>query len=38
VTVVEADGGHPIPRGSKEDVAEAILDRVAALRAHSPTG
>jgi phosphopantothenoylcysteine decarboxylase/phosphopantothenate--cysteine ligase len=36
VTVVEADGGHPIPRGSKDDVAEAILDRVTALRAHSP--
>ena len=38
VTVVEADGGHPIPRGSKEDVAEAILDRVAALRTPSATG
>ncbi len=28
VTVVEADGGHPLPRGSKDDVAEAILDHV----------
>ena len=32
VTVVEPAGAHPLPRGSKESVAEAILDRVAALR------
>lgn len=32
VTVVEADGGHRVPRGTKDEVAEAILDRVAALR------
>lgn len=33
VTVVEPDGGHPLPRGSKDEVAEAILDRVAGLLA-----
>jgi phosphopantothenoylcysteine decarboxylase/phosphopantothenate--cysteine ligase len=33
VTVVERDGGHPLPRGPKDEVAEAILDRVDALRA-----
>jgi phosphopantothenoylcysteine decarboxylase/phosphopantothenate--cysteine ligase len=32
VTVVEAAVSHALPRGSKDDVAEAILDRVAALR------
>ncbi len=37
VTVVESDGGHPLPRGSKDDVAEAILDHVATLRANRTT-
>ncbi len=32
VTVVEREGETPIPRGSKEAVAEAVLDRVEALR------
>ena len=36
VTVVEPDGGHPLPRGSKDEVAEAILDRVDGLRAARP--
>ena len=36
VTIVEADGGHAVPRGAKEEIAEAILDRVALLREHSP--
>jgi phosphopantothenoylcysteine decarboxylase/phosphopantothenate--cysteine ligase len=32
VTIVEPGGEVAVPRGSKESVAEAILDRVAALR------
>ena len=32
VTIVEADGGHPLARASKEAIAEAILDRIAQLR------
>ena len=32
VTIVEADGEHPVPLSSKEEVAEAILDRVEELR------
>jgi phosphopantothenoylcysteine decarboxylase/phosphopantothenate--cysteine ligase len=35
VTIVEAGATHPVARGSKESVAEAILDRVAALRESS---
>lgn len=35
VTIVEADSTHAVARGSKESVAEAILDRVAALRQSS---
>jgi phosphopantothenoylcysteine decarboxylase / phosphopantothenate---cysteine ligase len=33
VTIVERSGEHHVPRASKEDVAEAILDRIDALRA-----
>ncbi len=32
VTIVEAAGEHHVPLASKEEVAEAILDRVGALR------
>ena len=32
VTIVERDGEHPIPLASKDEVAEAILDRVEAIR------
>jgi phosphopantothenoylcysteine decarboxylase/phosphopantothenate--cysteine ligase len=32
VTIVERDGEHEVPLASKEDVAEAILDRVEAIR------
>jgi phosphopantothenoylcysteine decarboxylase/phosphopantothenate--cysteine ligase len=32
VLIVEAEGEHPVPRAPKEDVADAILDRVEALR------
>lgn len=35
VTIVEADGGHPLARASKEEIADAILDRVAELRQKS---
>jgi phosphopantothenoylcysteine decarboxylase/phosphopantothenate--cysteine ligase len=38
VTIVEPQAAHPVPRGSKESVAEAILDRVAALRDPSRVG
>jgi phosphopantothenoylcysteine decarboxylase / phosphopantothenate---cysteine ligase len=40
VTIVEADGEHTIPLASKADIADAILDRVAALRSglHSKRG
>jgi len=38
VTVVEPDGGHELPRGAKPDVAERILDRVAALRGDRAVG
>jgi hypothetical protein len=31
--VVEADGDHHVPLASKDKVAEAILDRVEAIRA-----
>jgi phosphopantothenoylcysteine decarboxylase / phosphopantothenate---cysteine ligase len=33
VVIVEADRAHHVPMASKEEVADAILDRVAALRA-----
>jgi phosphopantothenoylcysteine decarboxylase / phosphopantothenate---cysteine ligase len=33
VVIVERAGEHPVPRSSKEQVADAILDRVEALRA-----
>jgi phosphopantothenoylcysteine decarboxylase/phosphopantothenate--cysteine ligase len=33
VVIVEASGEHPVPLASKEQVADAILDRVEALRA-----
>jgi phosphopantothenoylcysteine decarboxylase / phosphopantothenate---cysteine ligase len=33
VTIVERSSEHQVPRASKDDVAEAILDRVEALRA-----
>lgn len=32
VTIVEHDGEHPVAEGGKPEIAEAILDRVAALR------
>ena len=32
VTIVERDGEHHVPIASKEEVADAILDRVEALR------
>lgn len=35
VVIVEADSEHPVPLASKQDVADAILDRVEALRAAS---
>lgn len=36
VTIVERDGEHQVPLASKDDVADAILDRVEALRATQP--
>ncbi|MCD6016305.1 MAG: coaBC [Solirubrobacterales bacterium] len=33
VTIVERSGEHQVARASKEDIAEAILDRIEALRA-----
>ncbi len=40
VTIVEADAEHTVPLASKADIADAILDRVAALRSglHSKRG
>jgi phosphopantothenoylcysteine decarboxylase / phosphopantothenate---cysteine ligase len=35
VVIVEADGEHPVPLSTKESVADAILDRVEALRARA---
>jgi phosphopantothenoylcysteine decarboxylase/phosphopantothenate--cysteine ligase len=35
VFVVAADGEHHVPLGPKEDVADAILDRVQGLRAYT---
>jgi phosphopantothenoylcysteine decarboxylase/phosphopantothenate--cysteine ligase len=37
VTIVEAGGEHQVPIASKQRIAEAILDRVDALRAGSET-
>jgi phosphopantothenoylcysteine decarboxylase/phosphopantothenate--cysteine ligase len=33
VVVIDPEGEHPVPLGTKEDVADAILDRVRGLRA-----
>ena len=38
VTVVLRDEGHAVPRGGKDEVAEAILDRVASIRTRSAAG
>jgi phosphopantothenoylcysteine decarboxylase/phosphopantothenate--cysteine ligase len=35
VTIVERGGRHEVPLASKEEIADAILDRVAALRSDS---
>jgi phosphopantothenoylcysteine decarboxylase/phosphopantothenate--cysteine ligase len=35
VTIVDRQGEHTVPLASKEDVAEAILDRIEALRARA---
>ena len=35
VTIVEGDGDHHIPLASKDEIADAILDRVDAIRAHA---
>jgi hypothetical protein len=35
--IVEAAGEHHVPRSSKEQVADAILDRVEALRSGART-
>ncbi|HSJ18783.1 MAG TPA: bifunctional phosphopantothenoylcysteine decarboxylase/phosphopantothenate--cysteine ligase CoaBC [Solirubrobacterales bacterium] len=32
VVVIDSEGEHPVPMGSKQDVADAILDRVGGLR------
>ncbi len=32
VVIVERSGEHPVPRGVKGQVADAILDRVEAIR------
>ena len=37
VTIVEAAAEHPIPLAPKADIADAILDRVAALRSGVPS-
>jgi phosphopantothenoylcysteine decarboxylase/phosphopantothenate--cysteine ligase len=36
IVIVEADAEHAVPLSSKQDVADAILDRVEALRAAAP--
>ena len=36
VTIIDRDGDHHVPLASKEAVAEAILDRVEALRGAPP--
>jgi len=35
VVVIDTEGEHHVPLGSKEEVADAILDRVRALRAYT---
>jgi phosphopantothenoylcysteine decarboxylase / phosphopantothenate---cysteine ligase len=37
VVIVEPEGEHEVPMSSKQDVADAILDRVEALRTGIPT-
>jgi phosphopantothenoylcysteine decarboxylase/phosphopantothenate--cysteine ligase len=37
VVIVEVSGEHQVPRSSKEQVADAILDRIEALRSGTPT-
>jgi phosphopantothenoylcysteine decarboxylase/phosphopantothenate--cysteine ligase len=36
VTIVERSGEHEVPLAPKEQIAEAILDRVDTLRASEP--
>jgi phosphopantothenoylcysteine decarboxylase / phosphopantothenate---cysteine ligase len=38
VLIVERDGEHRVPLASKEEVADAILDRIEALRSDSAAG
>jgi phosphopantothenoylcysteine decarboxylase / phosphopantothenate---cysteine ligase len=38
VTIVDRSGEHHVPLSSKDEVADAILDRVEALRAMSGAG
>jgi phosphopantothenoylcysteine decarboxylase/phosphopantothenate--cysteine ligase len=37
VVIVERSGEHPVPLASKDQVADAILDRVEAIRSGSAT-
>jgi phosphopantothenoylcysteine decarboxylase/phosphopantothenate--cysteine ligase len=37
VTIVDRSGEHQVPLASKDDVADAVLDRVEALRAPATT-
>jgi phosphopantothenoylcysteine decarboxylase/phosphopantothenate--cysteine ligase len=37
VTIVDRAGEHPVPLSSKDEVADAVLDRVEALRAPATT-
>jgi phosphopantothenoylcysteine decarboxylase / phosphopantothenate---cysteine ligase len=37
IVIVDATGEHPVPLASKQDVADAILDRVDALRSGAPS-
>jgi phosphopantothenoylcysteine decarboxylase / phosphopantothenate---cysteine ligase len=37
VVIVDPSGEHPVPRATKEEIAEAILDRVDTLRASART-
>ena len=36
IVIVEAEDEHPVPLSSKEEIADAILDRVEALRSEAP--
>jgi phosphopantothenoylcysteine synthetase/decarboxylase len=36
IVIVEASAEHHIPQASKEQIADAILDRIDALRSGSP--